>query len=409
MQCAEVHLRNAAAYQEDVLAAYLQWQTKVDYLFDKAKQVVPVPLRMKALKEKRPVIALSDYTDKHITFIEGETLVLLDNSDPKKWKVQNDTGEVGYVPAVVVLIPAPSGEAIDAAIRLRLQLLALWTSSIKRLGYQMIAFMQLVFRDWSETEVQLLQAMSPEDKGELLRILEYIEATLLEHWTGYGDFDELQERLTRLRMILEEVPKQNAALTDKDNNNLPKSVVVQVRSLEDLLNKYRDFWAFWETFKAVVEMLRNPRFLLVCDKWEQLRFVTSAHFVKFWDTELDLVKEDLTKNEASLLMYETPSEDMVSSEVTIEEEKEETTTDTVTSDLTEEQHTFIIKGVLDPRDNQTKLSLQEAIMLGVVDQNENTYVNPVTGEVSGQGSEAKGRGFIYCGIPLALFSLSICV
>ncbi|KAK3730182.1 hypothetical protein RRG08_034928 [Elysia crispata] len=171
-----------------------------------------------------------------------------------------------------------------------------------------------------------------------------------------------------------------AAITNGDSDNLPKSIVIQVKSLEDLLKKYRDFWTFWETFKAVVEMLRNPRFLLVCDKWEQLRFVTSAHFVKFWDTQLDLVKEDLTKNEASLLMHETPSEDLVSSEVTIEEEKEETTTDTVTSDLTEEQHTFIIKGVIDPRDNQTKLSLQEAIMLGVVDQNQNLYVNPVTGQ-----------------------------
>ncbi|KAK3739555.1 hypothetical protein RRG08_006378, partial [Elysia crispata] len=284
MQCAEVHLRNAAAYQEyfyeveeaeywmnttlsrihlsfdkskllgnksdceamlreirDVLAAYLQWQTKVDYLFDKAKHVVPVPLRLKALDEKRPVIALADYSDKHITFIEGEALTLLDNSDQKKWKVQNDTGEVGYVPAVVVLIPAPSGEAIDAAIRLRLQLLALWTSSIKRLGYQMIAFMQLVFRDWSVDEIQLLQAMSQMDRSELLRILEFIESTLEAHWAGYGDFDELHERLTRLRMILEESPDSNghAAITNGDSDNLPKSIVIQVKSLEDLLKKYR--------------------------------------------------------------------------------------------------------------------------------------------------------------------------
>ncbi|RUS72590.1 hypothetical protein EGW08_019645 [Elysia chlorotica] len=423
MQCAEVHLRNAAAYQEYFheveeaeywmnttlsrihlsfdkskllgnksdceamlreirLAAYLQWQTKVDYLFEKAKQVVPVPLRLKALKEDRPVIALADYSDKHITFIEGEALTLLDNSDQKRWKVSNnDTGEVGYVPAVVVLIPAPFGEALDAAIRLRLQLLSLWTSSVKRLGYQMIAFMQLVFRDWSMEEIQLLQAMSRMDRAELLRILEYIETTLQEHWAGYGDFDELQERLTRLRMILEESPDSS----DGDSEQLPQSIVVQVKSLEDLLNKYRDFWTFWETFKAVVEMLRHPRFLLVCDKWEQLRYVTSAHFVK-WVTSCGGEgrrrerEEDLTKNEASLLMHETPSEDLVSSEVTIEEEKEETTTDTVTSDLTEEQHTFIIKGVLDPRDNKTKLSLQEAIMLGVVDQGQNMYVNPVTGE-----------------------------
>jgi len=37
--------------------------------------------------------------------------------------------------------------------RLRVQLLGLWTTSAKRLGYQMIAFMQLVFRDWDADQV----------------------------------------------------------------------------------------------------------------------------------------------------------------------------------------------------------------------------------------------------------------
>lgn len=40
----------------------------------------------------------------------------------------------------------------------------------------------------------------------------------------------------------------------------------------------------------------------------------------------------------------------------------------LTTSLEEEQSTFIITGVLDPRDNESKLTLQEAIMLGVVDQ-----------------------------------------
>ena len=32
-------------------------------------------------------------------------------------------------------------------------MLSLWTGSVKRLGYQLIAFMLLVFRDWNEEEV----------------------------------------------------------------------------------------------------------------------------------------------------------------------------------------------------------------------------------------------------------------
>ena len=40
--------------------------------------------------------------------------------------------------------------------RLRIQLLGLWTTSVKRLGYQMIAFMQMVFKDWNDDEVNTL-------------------------------------------------------------------------------------------------------------------------------------------------------------------------------------------------------------------------------------------------------------
>ncbi|XP_070212896.1 dystonin-like isoform X3 [Littorina saxatilis] len=423
MQCAEVHLRNAASYHEffheveeaefwmdntlsrihmsfdrsklegnrtdamaiqneikDVLAAFLQWQTKIDYLFDKAKQVVPVPFRTTPRPEEKPVLALTDFSNSQITFIEGEALYLMDNTDRMKWKVRNNAGQVGVVPAVIILIPGPYGGATDAAIRLRLQLLSLWTASVKRLGYQLIAFMLLVFRDWNEDEVNLLQQMSRRDKQELLRVLDYIETTLQQNWHEYGDFQELQERIHRLRMIIEEAPEG-----DESNSQFLDQVVVQVKTLEDLLKKYKDFWTFWETYKTIVELIKQPEFLLVCDKWEQLRYITTAHFVSkfrdlFWDTSLDVADGDMTKQTASLALHETPGDSMVSSEITVEEETEETSTETVSTSLTEEQHTFIIKGVLDPRDNISTLDLQNAIMLGIVDQGKGLYNNPLTGE-----------------------------
>ncbi|KAK7474574.1 hypothetical protein BaRGS_00034158 [Batillaria attramentaria] len=418
MQCAEVHLRNAAAYHEffheveeaeywmdttlsrihlsfdrtklqgdktdavaiqgeikDVLAAFLQWQTKIDYLFERAKQVVPVPQRTRPLKEPRPVIALTDYSTSEISFIEGDALTLVDNSDRNKWKVRNNAGQEAVVPAVIILIPSPLGEAMDAAIRLRLQLLSLWTGSVKRLGYQLIAFMLLVFRDWNEEEVALLQQLSLQDKEELLRVLKYIESTLQQHWHEYGDFHELQERILRLRMIIEEAPEGS-----QSNEKFLQTVVVQVKTLEDLLKKYQDFWAFWETYKTIVELIKQPEFLLVCDKWEQLRYITTAHFVKFWDTSLDVADGDITKQTASLALHETPKDEMISSEVTIAEEHQETSTETVSTSIDEEEHTFIITGVLDPRDSQRVLNLQEAIMLGVVDQAKGFYCNPLTGE-----------------------------
>jgi len=434
MQCAEVHLRNAAAYQQffqevseaehwmsttlsrihqsfnkaalngdlgdakrmlaeikDVLSAYLQWQTKIDYLYDKAKEVVPVPLRVKGIKEPRAAISLTDFSSNEIGLMEGETLTLLENSDSKKWKVKNNNGEEGQVPAVILLIPPPCGDAMDAATRLKLQLLALWTGSVKRLGYQMIAFMLLVFKDWSEDEIALLQAMSASDRAQLLRILNFIESELMVHWAGYGDFDELQERILRLKMILEDAPEANG----HGNDQFTSTVVVQMQTLEELMRKYKDFWTFWETYKCMVEAMRSPRFMLVCDKWEQLRFVTSAHYIKFWDTELDINKEQLTKSMSSLVMHETPKEALpsVSSEVTVEERMEESTQEQVHGSLVEEETTFIIKGILDPRDEATVLTLDKAVQLGIIDQAKKTYVNPKNGHTMSM-SDATNEGRI---------------
>jgi len=63
-------------------------------------------------------------------------------------------------------------------------------------------------------------------------------------------------------------------------NSESGSVVIQVKMLEDLLNHYQEFWTYWETNKVVVELLRQPKYILVCDKWDQMRYTTTAHFVK---------------------------------------------------------------------------------------------------------------------------------
>lgn len=466
LQCSQVHLHNAASYQEffheieeveywmnttlsrihltfdrsklngdkadvkciqsemkDVLLAYLQWQGKVESLFDRAKCIVPVPQRIQKLEEPRPVIAIAAYRTSEIEFQEGESLTLIDNSDRTKWVVKNSRDQTCAVPAVLLVIPGPSGVAMDAVMKLRTQLLALWTMSIKRLGYQMVAFMLMVFRDWTDEEIASLQAMGPKDRNDLIRVMNSIETTLYGTWNGYGDFKELQERIARLRMILEE--------GDKDGSGAPLMAVVQIKSLENLLNKYKDFWAYWETFKVIVELVQEPKHLLVCDKWDQLRFVSTAHFVKFWDTSVDLNLSDLSRMDATVTFHETPKEpfpprpqkprkeeEMVSEEVqeqftqnvltmeeagppayqeeedeTYEEYCEETVTESVMSTVAEERQTFMIESVKDPRTKDDYISPQEAVLLGILDQVSNQYINIVTGETMTMG-KAINRGIV---------------
>ncbi|XP_022288566.2 uncharacterized protein LOC111100765 isoform X3 [Crassostrea virginica] len=452
LQCTQVHLRNAAMFHEyfhevdeveywmnttlsrihltfdrsklsgdhsdvkviqeemkDMLLAYLQWQSKVDSLFDRARDIVPIQSRLEKLQDSRPVVSLTDYNTNEIEFLEGETLTLLDNSKKGQWLVKNSRGQSALVPSVILLLRGPSSDALEAAIRLRIQLLGMWTTSIKRLGYQMIAFMGLVFRDWTDQEIQMLQCMNDKERKELLGVLKYIEDTLLKNWNGYGGFEELQEKILRLRMILEE---SDGKATAQDSEMLTQ-VVVQIKSLKDLLNNYKDFWAYWETYKGIVELLKAPKFLLVCDKWDELKFVTSAHFVKFWDTSLDLEKDDLTKA-TSVTVFETPKEafptenrkpveELLVCQVQPLQQEEEgldtldgyeeeesyqtyeettvTSADQVDTSVQEERSTFVITSVTDPRDDDREWSLQEAIMLGIIDQTDNTYINPDTGEV----------------------------
>lgn len=69
-----------------------------------------------------------------------------------------------------------------------------------------VVYVIIKFFEWCSFyfQVNSLQSMPAKKRMDLLRILEYIEDTLLQHWGEYGQFQELQERILRLRMILED-------------------------------------------------------------------------------------------------------------------------------------------------------------------------------------------------------------
>lgn len=379
---------------KEILSAYIQWQGKIDSLFDRAKNVLPVAQRVIPIEESRPATALTDYRTDEFDITEGETITLLDNSDKSSWKVKNSRGQIGTVPAVVVLIPGPNPNAIDVAIKMRIQLLALWTASVKRLGYKLIAFMLLVIKDYNEEEILKLGQMTAAQRKELLLVLTFIEDAMVEQWNGYKDFEELQERIHRIRLIFEEERTSG----NSSEEQFSTSVIVQVGALQDLLAKYKDFWAYWETYKVIVELIKQPKFILICDQWEQLRFVTTAHFVRFWDTHLDINtvgeidKIDQVVSDKCLAIHETPSESMGTSQLTVSTEHEETETEQVDTYVEEEERTFFMKNVVDPRDKSV-ISFQHAVMLGIVDQTNNKYINPDTGE-SIQIRDAINAGYI---------------
>ena len=53
-------------------------------------------------------------------------------------------------------------------------------------------------------QIKAIQSMSKGNRADLLRILQTIEDTLKKNWQGYEGFEDLQEKISRLRTILEE-------------------------------------------------------------------------------------------------------------------------------------------------------------------------------------------------------------
>lgn len=80
----------------------------------------------------------------------------------------------------------------------------------------------------------MLQCMNDKERKELLGVLKYIEDTLLKNWNGYGGFEELQEKILRLRMILEET--DGKATAQGDGYSKHRGFTLSIRSF--ILNKF---------------------------------------------------------------------------------------------------------------------------------------------------------------------------
>jgi hypothetical protein len=278
---------------EELQGAYTSlrlWEAKVDRLWDVAVKLVPLTLRIDGVKEPTPSRALCDYETAQISVRANEDILLLDNSSPRMWKVRNGRGQEAELPGVIVLIPGPDLGAIEAAARLRLQLLTAWTNAVKRIGARLIGYLLVMFKhEYNQHEISVLTSSSNVDKHTLLELLTFIEDTLKKHWADHDGFIGLQERILALRMILEE-----AEPGDQQDETLFKSVYLQITTLAKLIEIYQAMFRDWEKFKVALEASRAPELMLIVDKWEQLQFVTREYFAKFWKTKLPLEGVDTT-------------------------------------------------------------------------------------------------------------------
>ncbi|XP_031649653.1 plectin a isoform X4 [Oncorhynchus kisutch] len=108
-----------------------EFKTHLDGLNRRAKTIVQLKPRNPAtpVKGKLPVQAVCDFKQMELTVHRGEECVLLDNSQPYKWKVQNPKGSKATMPSICFLVPPTNNDAVSGVSGLdtsHQNLLVLW-------------------------------------------------------------------------------------------------------------------------------------------------------------------------------------------------------------------------------------------------------------------------------------------
>ncbi|XP_053571443.1 plectin isoform X6 [Bombina bombina] len=161
-----------------------EYKGQVAALAKRAKSIIQLKPRSPSnpLKAKQPVQAVCDYKQMEITIHKGDECLLLNNSQPQKWKVQNTSGNDAVVPSVCFIVPPPNKDALDAVNRLEANqqtLLTLWHTlhiDLKSLlSYQYLLRDIQIIHSWS---LVTFRSMTTEEYRLTLRNLE----------THYQDF-----------------------------------------------------------------------------------------------------------------------------------------------------------------------------------------------------------------------------
>ncbi|KAM9308498.1 plectin-like [Gastrophryne carolinensis] len=125
---------------------------------------------------QQQIQAVCDYKQLEITVHKGDNCVLLNNSQPDKWKVRNTAGSDAVVPSVCFIVPPPNKEALDAVSRLEeshQSLITLWHSlhiDLKSLlSYQYLLRQIQLIQSWT---LVTFRSMTSEEYKLALRNLE---------------------------------------------------------------------------------------------------------------------------------------------------------------------------------------------------------------------------------------------
>ncbi|ESO10102.1 hypothetical protein HELRODRAFT_73191, partial [Helobdella robusta] len=335
------------------LTIFLSWNSRLHQILLQSKQLVPVHLRTHKITQPRMAVSLAKYQTKNVKIEEGEEVIVQDNSRIETWEVvRNVRNEEFVIPSVILTIPGPDPEAVDAALKLTLEFLGIWTVMVKKYGRTIIWFLLQVIREWTPSEEKMLKNLSKKEKNEILHLLKSIEETFSRYWKSYKLYVALESRMEHLKKIL--IQRGDESISAEKGSLL----VIQTVQLEDLLAKYREFWKNWEIFKVLNETMKHPECLLTVSNWHQYQYCDFEEWTRKWQLALEFDEDEFNEP--------------VDEEIQVERAKETAEASQLYTSEQEENQTFIITGVMDTK-SEEEISLDDAIEKGIINQTEGKY------------------------------------
>ncbi|TRY83017.1 hypothetical protein DNTS_007640 [Danionella cerebrum] len=155
-----------------------EFKNELSNLNKRAKSIIQLKPRDSTcpFRAKLPIQAVCDFKQMEITVHKGDECVLVNNSQPSRWKVLNRSGDEALVPSVCFLIPPVNKEAVDCVSSLEAgqqQTLLLWQTLLvdlkALLSWQLLMKDQQIVRSWT---VSLFKTLKADEYTLILRNLQ---------------------------------------------------------------------------------------------------------------------------------------------------------------------------------------------------------------------------------------------
>jgi len=353
---------------KELVFSYRYWVCKLNKMAENSKNIVNPQERFEKLQDPKPITALCDFRTESYDVKLNEDLILIDNEDPLMWKVTNmEKTHEFYIPSVVCYIAPPHSKMIGMAQQLLLEYLKAWTINIKRLGKNLILYMIYIVWNFTEDELEKMSYLSKDEKNMIVSILNNILKELLPIWGGFKGYQILCEQVESFKTSLQlESSKRNKSLSSG-------TIDIRFEKLRNIMEKFTSLWKYWSSFHSVVSFSLESHYLLAVNMLRDLEIIRSDNLKTKWQNELEFENEDesYTENWMTILKQK-----FTKVKCTHEQKQEKLEAEELMRSEQEEKKVFTITGVHNPRTGQD-VSMQQAVSLGIIDQNNGLYVNRV--------------------------------